>query len=91
VWLRRKYREDNPASPAERKVQRPVPVHQPPEAEVLVEAPGGLVLGIDDERIGGDLLARLQAAIYRAADQQFALARKTRVPRPLGSTDVPPL
>jgi len=39
---------------------------------VLVEAPGGLADGIDEERQSGDLLARLQAAIHRAADQQLA-------------------
>jgi hypothetical protein len=39
---------------------------------VLVEARGGLIFRIDDERVGGDLLARVQAAIDRAADQQLA-------------------
>ena len=40
---------------------------------MLVEAPGGLADGIDEERQSGDLLARLQAAIHRAADQQLAI------------------
>jgi len=61
--------EDGRESPTERKIEGQTPVHQPLEAEVLVEAPSGLVLGIDDERVGGDLLARFQAAIDRAANQ----------------------
>ena len=41
------------------------------------------VFGIDDQRVGGDLFARLQAAINRATDQQLsqALALSIRAAR----------
>jgi len=49
-----------------RHVRRRVAVHHLPEAEVLVNALGGVIFRIDDERAGGDLPNRFLAAIDRA-------------------------
>ena len=62
------------ASSPQRQVQRQRGIPKRSEAESLVEAPRGVVLGIHDERVRSELLANLQATIDRAAQKQLAQA-----------------
>ena len=55
------------------------------ESEVLVESLGNIVLRVHKQRVRGDLLPRLQAAIDGAAQQKLAEPRASLI----GSTRKP--
>lgn len=67
-------RKPNATLSTEWQIQRETAVEQGLEPEVLIERPGDLILGIDDERVGGHLLSRLETPIDRASNEQLANA-----------------
>lgn len=55
---------------AEGQIQRAGPIGAGNETVVLVECLCGVALGIDDKRVGGNLLTRFQASLNGTAEQQ---------------------
>lgn len=62
------------AASTQRQIKRPRRIDAGRESIVQVERFRFRVFGVDDQRVGGDPFARLQAAINRATDQQLSQA-----------------